>query len=66
MSSYFLEFLVEALWGQGWEWVSSEEESPLLLLELNLLLSSGPVETNFSAESMLVVVRLETGPTVEP
>lgn len=58
VSSYseFLRIFTESSLGPGLRVGSSEEESPLLLLELNLLLTLGPVETQLSAESVSVVL----------
>lgn len=64
-SFYFFLFYSEFLFfriftgsslGPGLRVGSSEEESPLLLLELNLLLTLGSVETQLSAESVSVVL----------
>lgn len=48
----FLRIFSGSSLGPGLRVGSSEEESPLLLLEVNLLPTSGPVETQLSAESM--------------
>lgn len=52
----FLRIFTGSSLGPGLRVGSSEEESPLLLLELNLLLTLGSVETQLSAESISVVL----------